>query len=192
MKEIYLKKAKQKTSQRPFSWMNPNLEVRDTEKYDKGVFALDDIKKDEILFVMGGYILNIIDENNLKGEVADKPIEISEWFSIGPVKESDIDLMPQHRVNHSCNPNAGFKGSIFMVAMKKIKKGEEILYDYAMITQSNPNSKDFFTMKCECGSRNCRGEFKENDWMIKTLQKKYDGYFQWYLQEKINKIKNKK
>lgn len=187
MKDVYLKKAK--TPKGTFSWMNPNLLIKETGRYGKGVFAKNAIKKDEILFVMGGYILNIIDENRLKGDVADKPIEISEWFSIGPRKPNDIKLMPQHRVNHSCNPNAGFKGTIFMVAMRNIKKGEEILYDYAMITHSNPNSKNFFTMKCNCGSKNCRGEFKEDDWMIPGLQKKYDGYFQWYIQEKINKNK---
>jgi uncharacterized protein len=188
MKSVYLKRAKSK--KRTFSWMNPKLKIIDTKKYGKGVFAKSSISKDEILFVMGGYILNIIDENRLKGEVADKPIEVSEWFSIGPIKPSDMELMPQHRVNHSCDPNTGFKGSIFMVAMRNIKKGEEILYDYAMITHSNPNSKNFFTMKCECGSKNCRGEFREDDWMIPKLQKKYNGYFQWYIQDKINN-KNK-
>jgi hypothetical protein len=37
----------------------------------------------------------IEDENTLKGIVADKPIEISEWFSIGPRKPSDLPHMPQ-------------------------------------------------------------------------------------------------
>lgn len=106
-----------------FSWMNPKLEVRMTDRYGKGVFAKEAIKKGEMLFVMGGYILTIEDENNLKGVVADKPIEISEQFSIGPRKPSDLDRMPQHYVNHSCNPNAGFKGQIFMMAMRDIAGG---------------------------------------------------------------------
>jgi len=106
-----------------FSWMNPKLEIRDSGRYGKGVFAREDIKKGEMLFVMGGYILTIEDENNLKGVVADKPIEISEWFSIGPRKSSDLARMPQSYVNHSCNPNAGFKGQIFMMAMRKIRGG---------------------------------------------------------------------
>jgi len=56
-----------------FSWMNPKLEVRQTERIGKGVFAKEAIKQGEMLFVMGGYILTIEDENNLKGIVADKP-----------------------------------------------------------------------------------------------------------------------
>lgn len=96
-------------SQRPFSWMNPKLEIRATDKYGsggKGVYALEDIEKDAVLFVMGGYILSIEDENTLRGVVADKPIELSPNFSIGPLRPSDLDRMPQHWVNHSCDPNS--------------------------------------------------------------------------------------
>lgn len=128
--------------QKMFSWMNPKLEIKEAKKYgraltarksglskvyheigsySKSVFVREDIKKGEMLIVMGGYILTIEDDNNLKGIVADKPIEISDIFFIGPRKPSDIDRMPQCYVNHSCNPNAGFKGQIFMVAMRKIR-----------------------------------------------------------------------
>jgi hypothetical protein len=110
-------------AKQPFSWMNPKLEIKRTSKYGKGVFAKEAIKNGSILFVMGGYILTIEDENNLQGVVADKPIEISEWFSIGPRKPSDLPRMPQHYVNHSCRPNAGFQGQIFMVATRKVRGG---------------------------------------------------------------------
>lgn len=94
--------------------------------------------------------------------------------------------MPQLFVNHSCDPNAGFNGQIFMVAMRDIKKDEEIVYDYAMLMHANKRSNSYFKMKCKCGSKMCRGFITENDWKISELQKRYDGYFQWYLQEKIN------
>lgn len=177
----------QKRQKRKFSWMNPNLEVRDTKKYGKGVFAKSDIKKGEMLFVMGGYILTIEDENNLKGIVADKPIEISDKFSIGPLNKNDLELMPQHYVNHGCNPNAGFKGQIFMVSMKKIKTGEEICYDYAMVMNSSGDSNSYFTFDCKCEAKQCRKVVAEDDWKNKDLQKRYKGYFQWFLENKINK-----
>ncbi len=193
-----------------YSWMNPSLTIKRTDRYGsadlptikngkktyskkKGlgfaVFANKKIKKDEVLFVMGGYVLTIEDENELSGIVADKPIEISEKFSIGPRKPSDIEKMPQHYVNHSCNPNAGFNGQVFMVAMKNIKAHEEIVYDYAMIMHTNSKSNSFFTFECLCESKDCRKKIGENDWKIKDLQNKYDGYFQYYLQEKINRLK---
>jgi len=189
--------------------MNPKLSVQKTNKYGKavkpvetsnskktyekvegegfGIFAKENIKNGETLFVMGGYILSIDDENALTGIVADKPIEISEDFSIGPRVSSDIAKMPQHYVNHSCNPNAGFRGQLFMVAMKNIIAGEEIVYDYAMIMHTNERSNSFFTFNCVCGSKACRKVIGERDWLIPDLQVKYNGYFQYYLQEKVNK-----
>lgn len=169
------------------SWMHPDLHVREATRYGKGVFLeRGTIQKDSVLFVMGGSILTIEDENNLQGVVADKPIEISEHFSIGPRTAAELRRMPQHYVNHSCNPNAGFKGQVFMVAMRAITAGEEIAYDYAMTMHANLNSASFFSMKCSCGQPACRGNVTEDDWKRLDLQRRYDGYFQLYLQEKIN------
>ncbi|HRY27864.1 MAG TPA: SET domain-containing protein-lysine N-methyltransferase [Candidatus Moranbacteria bacterium] len=183
-----------KEKRRPFSWMNPKLEIRNTKKYGKGVYAKKDIKKEEMLFVIGGYILTIDDDNKLRGSLADKPIDLSDRFLIGPTKISDLDLLPQHWMNHSCNPNAGFRGQIFVVAMRKIRKGEEITFDYAMVMYPDKSGKSncYFRMKCECGSKNCRGYITEDDWEIPELQKKYDGYFQWFIQNEIEKNKKKK
>lgn len=170
--------------------MSPKLEVRDTGKYGKGVFAKEAIKKDEVLIVMGGYIIDIEAENNLDDFQIDKPIEISEEFAFCPMAQEDMDRMPQHYVNHSCDPNSGFKGSNFMVAMRDIKPNEEIVYDYAMIIASNPDSENYFEMECKCSSSNCRKIINEEGWKNPELQKKYKGYFQWYLEEKIRKLQD--
>jgi hypothetical protein len=179
-------------SQPMFSWMNSKLEIRNTGRYGKGIYAKDVLRKGEMLIVLGGYILTIDDENNLQGIVANKPIEISELFSIGLRRPADLARMPQHYVNHSCYPNAGFKGQIFMVAMRKIRLGEEITYDYAMVMHSNPDSSTYFVMECKCGAKRCRGRITENDWQRPELQKRYDGYFQWFLQEKIYRLKKRR
>lgn len=192
--------------------MNPHLEVRETAQYGKSnephlvnkkkvyrkidgqgkaVFATKEIKKGEMLFVMGGYILDIEDENNLSGIVADKPIEISEYFSIGPRTPADLKRMPQHYVNHSCDPNAGFRGQIFMVAMKQIKPGDEIVYDYAMVMHANKDSDTYYEFDCCCNTKRCRSKVGENDWQKPDLQKRYDGYFQYFLQEKVNRKKKR-
>jgi uncharacterized protein len=196
-----------------YSWMNPKIEIRETIKYgnartarksgrtkvyreiaisNKGIFAKANINKGEILIVLGGYILTIEDDNELQGVLADKPIEISDIFFVGPRKPSDLDRMPQHYVNHSCSPNAGFKSSIFVVAMKNIGRGVEITCDYAMVMNSHPASNTYLTMQCKCGAKNCRGMITEDDWKLPELQKRYDGYFSWFLQEKINRLKQKR
>lgn len=171
------------------SWMNPNLEVRDTGKYGKGVFVRKGpLKKGEMLIVMGGGILTIADENRLRGVVADKPIEISEHFSIGPRTAAELRRMPQHYVNHSCRPNAGFQGQIVLVAMRSILAGEEITFDYAMCLHPAPGIPRY-ELQCRCGTPHCRKLITEDDWKIPELQRRYTGYFQWYLQEKINQMR---
>jgi len=173
----------------PFSWMNPKLEIRGTGRYGKGVFVKrGPIHKDEMIFVVGGYILTIADENNLRGVVADKPIEISEHFSIGPRRASDMARMPHCYANHSCNPNAGFHDQIFLVAMRRIRRGEEITFDYGMVMHPNNKSATYFKMPCRCGARNCRGVITEDDWRRPDLQTRYNGYFQWFLQAKIDRL----
>ena len=170
--------------------MNPKLAVRESRRYGKGVFAAKGpLRKHEILFVFGGHILTAADENQLCGSMVDKPIELSEHFSIGPRRPADLRRMPQHYVNHSCAPNAGFYGQIFLVAMQRIKCGEEITYDYGMVMHSNEDKKIGFAMRCGCRTKCCRGLITEDDWRLPELQKRYDGYFQWYLQEKISRLK---
>jgi len=175
-----------KKSKQIFSWLNPKLELRKTEKYGKGVFAEDNLKKNELLAIFGGYIMTIKKEERLSKKVSDNSIQISDDFVLGVKKI--FELEDASFFNHSCDPNAGFNGQIFLVAMRGIKKDEEITFDYAMVLCKSKGAK-YYKFKCLCGKSNCRRYLTEEDWKILELQKKYSGYFQWYLQEKINKIK---
>jgi hypothetical protein len=89
-------------------------------------------------------------------------------------------------LNHSCDPNAGFKGQIVLVAMRDIQKDEQITIDYAMVLHKAPKGSAY-RMQCLCGAATCRLLVTENDWKIKTLQVKYRGWFQPYLQEEIDR-----
>jgi hypothetical protein len=48
-----------------FSWMSPKLEVRDTGKYGKGLFTRNNIRKNELLCVFGGYVMTRREEELL-------------------------------------------------------------------------------------------------------------------------------
>jgi hypothetical protein len=48
-----------------------------------------------------------------------------------------------------------------------------------------------YKLACNCGAKNCRGIVTDNDWKLPDLQQRYDGYFQWYLQEKIDRLKKR-
>jgi SET domain-containing protein len=171
---------------RRYSWISPKISVSDTSNRGKGLFSNSSIEKDELILVMGGYIFSIEDENNLNEYNEDKPIEICEDFSFSPISEDDMDKMPQHLINHSCDPNCGWKGQLFLVAMKKIESDKEITYDYAMIMHPNDASETYFEMDCLCGEKKCRGKISEHDWEKEEIQKAYDGYFQFHIQRKID------
>lgn len=60
---------------------------------------------------------------------------------------------PERHVNHSCEPNVVSKDWC-EVALRDIKKGEEILSDYV---EELPSAE---LMECHCKSDKCRGFIK--------------------------------
>jgi len=172
-----------------YFWTSEKIEPRKTEKLEIGTFAKKNIKKGERLIIQGGYVVPIKLEEELPSEFNDNGIQITEDLVLSIREKEKIGGI--NYVNHSCNANAGFNGHIFIVAMRDIKKDEEITIDYVMTLHRCKDAK-IYKMKCLCGSKNCRGYITDTDWKIPALQKKYNGYFQYYLQEKINALRNKK
>lgn len=170
------------------SYLTPKTEVRKSSIDKKSVFAKKLIKKNELISVFGGYIIKGKDYRKLMkkgfGRIAGYSIQVSKDFHLATLNPKDLD--GSDFFNHSCNPNTGIKGQILLVAIRDIQPGEEITFDYAM-TDCDPD--DYF--KCNCGAKNCRKVITGNDWKKAELQKKYKGYFSWYIQEKINKLKRK-
>jgi SET domain-containing protein len=166
------------------TWMSPKLHVETSPKHGKGVFAQNDIRQGERLAIFGGFVMPIDEINNLNDELCDLPMQIEERFVLASQKSGrpeDTDFF-----NHSCNPNSGFKGQIFLVAMRNIAKGEEITFDYAMVVSETPGCSIVFEMDCECGAKNCRKKITEQDWKNPELRRMYKGYFSQYLQDKID------
>jgi uncharacterized protein len=167
-----------------FSWLNKKTTVSKT-KYGFGIFSKDLIKRGDVIAVFGGYILNLSDLDKMDKNIKDWGLQISEDLILGYIsKEQKEDVI---FFNHSCNPNAGFNGQLFLTAIKNIKKGEEITFDYGMALFSKKTKPDYI-MNCLCKSKKCRKIVTSNDWKLPDLQKRYNGYFQWFLQEKINKL----
>jgi len=111
-------------------------------------------------------------------------MQIEERFVLGPAgtEPEDTDFF-----NHSCDPNCGFKGQVFLVAMRDIRAGEEVTFDYCMTVSASVGSDMVFEMDCACGSPHCRKRITELDWMMPELQLRYKGYFSPYIQDKIEK-----
>ena len=140
---------------------NSNTETKDTGKYGLGLFASRNIKKGEIVADWTrGKVYEAESAMNLPSkEITDHAIQFREY------KWIDTKGVARH-VNHSCEPNCGIKGRFQIIAMRDIKKGEELTFDYEMTEDSD------WKMKCECGSQSCRKIIGLHKNMPKLIRKK--------------------
>ncbi len=170
------------------SHLSHKAETKDSELQGKGTFAKETIFKDELIAIFGGKIIDFTTLDNLPEQAKELCIQIHDDYFIGPTKDEDGG--DGDFVNHSCNPNAGLNGQIFLVALRDITTGEEITFDYGTTIFYEDTSTPW-TMNCNCGASNCRKTVTSNDWHDSEFQKKYDGYFSYYLQKKIDENKEK-
>ncbi len=171
-----------KSVQFAINWIHGSLEKRETD-FGYGLFTNNNISKGERLVVFGGHVMTVDQESATEIAAGDYPLQIADDLVIGPAYETEIEN--SDFINHSCDPNSGFKGQIFLVAMRDIQAGEEICFDYAMALSGDGSG--LHIEKCGCKSDQCRGVIAELDWQRQDLQEKYKGYFQFYLEEKIDR-----
>lgn len=113
--------------------------------HDIGLFATQNIKKGEYILTFKGSPRKLAD---CKGEANSD--ECWDWLGIGVGRWLKV-YKPESYVNHSCEPNAGIKGSVRLYALKNINIGDEITIDY-----STTETDDHWFMKCNCGKIGCR------------------------------------
>ena len=123
--------------------MPKDVIVKYSKIHGKGVFALRDFKNGEI--VLDWHNAKRLSEEDLKKVPEGKKKYVAFCNRIWVLQSS-----PAKYVNHSCEPNT-FVKDFRDIALRDIKKGEEITSDYSKVP--SPNMK----MKCDCGSKNCRG-----------------------------------
>jgi hypothetical protein len=158
-------------------WCNQKLEKRQTEATGIGLFATAPIAAGEVLGVWGGYVLSSEERNAAPEAIQNYTLQIDSAFHLtSGGLQNDADYF-----NHSCNPNAGMRGQIVLIAMRDIVAGEEVCFDYAM-TEADPD----FVMDCACGQPTCRHEVRGTDWQQPDLQVRYKGFFSAYIQSLID------
>lgn len=143
--------------------MNELIYVKETPDRGTGIFAARDILKDETILRFEGPLVEIKDVEGIPREVWDH------LFNVG-VDKYIIAREPAVRTNHSCDPNAGIVQDVLLVAMRNIKKDEEITFDYSIITADN------WTMECKCGTPSCRKTIGNYMDLPDELKRKYDKY----------------
>ena len=133
---------------------------------NRGLYAIADIKDGTKIIEYKGKIVTKKEvEENSKFD-NDKAIYL---FNLNKRYDLDGDFKynTARLINHSCNPNcevAGVGLKVWVYAIRDIKKGEELSYDYGF--GYDEFYKDF---PCRCGSKNCVGYIvrEGSRWRIK-------------------------
>mgnify|MGYP006106350653 FL=1 len=122
--------------------------------HHQGLCAARNIKMDEkVIEYIGKKITNEQAEKDIK-----YGYDVTYLFTLNKkyLLDGDFKFNTARLINHSCDPNCEVldisKTKIWVTAMRDIKKGEELSYDYGFGFDSN--YKDH---KCRCGSKNCVG-----------------------------------
>lgn len=72
-------------------------------------------------------------------------------------RDAYLDLeAPGVFANHSCEPNAGVRRNTLLIALRDLRPGEEIRFDY-----STTMDEQLETMVCRCYSPGCRGVVRD-------------------------------
>jgi uncharacterized protein len=165
------------------TYFSDKVEKRASSIEGRGLFSRDPIKKGEIVVVKGGYILTKSQRDEMGKELGPSEIQITENLFIGPTTEEEREGGMMH-LNHSCEPNLGLQGQIVYVALRDIAVDEELTFDYAM---NEDDSNEIMT--CQCGAESCRRVITGMDWKRPEIQSKYNGYFSWSIQRRIDATK---
>lgn len=140
-------------------------------RFGKGCFANATIEKGETLCLLEGEEISWeeYEKRFREGLVRlDDPLQISETNYLALHK-------PYIYFNHSCNPNSGVRGINQLIAIRRIMPYEEINYDYSSVSWDDTltNNYSAWTMKCECGEKNCRKVIGDFPTIPNSQRRKY-------------------
>ena len=137
------------------------IQVRRSGVHGKGVFALQDIADGETLIE---YVGEVISWDEAQERHPHDPNDPNHTFYFHVNEDRVIDALhggnSSRWINHSCNPNCEADEEnerIFIKAIRPIKAGEELNYDYGLIIDEPYTKKLLAEYPCWCGAPHCRG-----------------------------------
>jgi uncharacterized protein len=144
----------------------PNMSEKDlfvakSKFHGKGLFVKKDVKKGQIILTIKGKRKR--KQNKTLQDVFSNP----NWVGFNEYQWIDPSS-PFKFLNHSCDPNGGIKGSVRLYALRDIKAGEEITFDY-----STSEADQRWFLNCRCGSKKCRKRIQSIQFLPSNV---YDAY----------------
>lgn len=139
--------------------------------HGRGLFVTKKVSRGGIISQLKGVIC--VKKNRTVEDALANP----DW--VGIAKNRWIDPAPPYKyINHSCEPSAGIKGRVTLVALRKLEPGDEVTIDYSTI-EADRN----WHMKCVCGARRCRKVIRSVEFLPPRTFKAYLPYVPTYFKK---------
>ena len=148
--------------------MPANIETRRSTIHGNGVFAIAPIKKGTRLIEYKGRHRTHQEVDRVYADEVDTGHTFLFTLNDTYVIDANIDGNAARWINHSCDPNCEAvlveddngdpaKDAVFIEAMRAIKPGEELSYNYGIMLGEphTPRLKKLWA--CHCGAANCTG-----------------------------------
>lgn len=140
---------------------NRRIQTRRSGVHGKGVFAVQDIAEGETIIE---YVGQIISWKEAQRRHPHDPKDPNHTFYFSLEDGNVIDALfggnSSRWINHSCDGNCDAdeeNGRVFIKALRNIKAGEELNYDYGLIIDEPYTKKLKAEYPCWCGAKTCRG-----------------------------------
>jgi len=137
------------------------IQVRRSGVHGKGVFALQPIARGEVIIEYKGEVISWPEALRRHPHDPSDPNHTF-YFHIddGNVIDAKIGGNAARWINHACQPNCEADesaGRVFIKALRALKPGEELFYDYGLVIDERYTAKLKKQFECRCGTRKCRG-----------------------------------
>lgn len=137
------------------------IQVRQSGVHGKGVFALTDIPAGDRIIEYKGELISWEEALRRHPHDPSNPTHTF-YFHVDDTKVIDGGFQGNSSrwINHSCDPNCEAEddnGRIFIKALRSIRAGEELFFDYQLIIEERYTPKLKKQYACWCGASRCRG-----------------------------------
>ncbi len=137
------------------------IQVRRSGVHGKGVFALQPLARGERVIEYKGQVITWPEALRRHPHDPSDPNHTF-FFHIDDahVIDAGVGGNAARWINHACAPNCEAdeeNGRVFIRALRKIRPGEELFYDYGLTIDERYTPKLKREYACRCGARTCRG-----------------------------------
>lgn len=139
----------------------PSFIVRNSKIHGKGVFATRKIPAGTRIIEYKGERIDW-KEANRREEAKPADCFHTFFFSLddGRIIDGGVRGSDARWINHACEPNCEAQeedGRVFIYALRDIRRGEELNYDYGLILDQRHTPALKRAYACRCGAPGCRG-----------------------------------